>query len=156
MKHETQDNSPEMIIVHCSAGKDRPTLDVPGIIAHHLGLGWSDVGYHYLLDTVFNRVHILLGRPWWKHGAHCPQKQRVSIGICVVGRYEKKEPSAEMMNKLAELCASLCREFHISIRKIHPHYRFARDRRTCPGKNFPMGDLRVRTAKILVDVFGGM
>lgn len=49
---------------------------------HKETLGWSDIGYHFLL-TPDGLVH--RGRPVERVGAHCRGDNAHSIGICCVG-----------------------------------------------------------------------
>lgn len=71
------------IIVHCTAtpeGKDYTVEDIRKWHTH--GRGWSDIGYHYVIDR---RGHILAGRDVDIIGAHCEGHNAHSIGVVYIG-----------------------------------------------------------------------
>ena len=70
----------DMIVVH-QTGAPSGTLE--SIRRYHREqLGWSDIGYHYLI-TRDGKVH--KGRLNSQIGAHCKGDNATSIGICCVG-----------------------------------------------------------------------
>ena len=63
---------------------DTATGTVESIRRYHMDvLGWSDIGYHWLL-TPDGMAHP--GRPEAKVGAHCQGDNHDSLGICCVGK----------------------------------------------------------------------
>ena len=48
---------------------------------------WSDIGYNFLVGEDGN---IYEGRGWMKRGAHAPDYNSESIGICVIGDFTSK------------------------------------------------------------------
>ena len=54
--------------------------------AYHMGQGWTDIGYHYLIDA---RGRLYQGRPTWALGAHVlgENTNRVGINFMQDGRY---------------------------------------------------------------------
>ena len=68
------------IIIHCSASKPSTTRD--DIRKWHKQRGWSDIGYHYVIES---DGAIKTGRSINKAGAHCKGFNEYSIGICLVG-----------------------------------------------------------------------
>lgn len=76
------------IIVHCSdtpAGRDDRAADIKRW--HTKERGWSDIGYHYVIDLDGT---IEPGRPIETAGAHCTGHNANSIGICYVGGCDEK------------------------------------------------------------------
>jgi len=77
------------IIVHCTATppnwrpNDTPQGRVKAIRNYHVdGRGWSDIGYHILID----RPGVILeGRPIERMGAHVSGKNENSIGVSLFG-----------------------------------------------------------------------
>ena len=53
---------------------------------HTKGKGWSDIGYHYVIES---EGEVVFGRSISKIGAHCRGHNRDSIGVCVVGNNTK-------------------------------------------------------------------
>ena len=74
------------IIVHCSATREFQDVKTEEIRRWHMDKGWSDVGYHYLieLDGSINK-----GRPVERIGAHCKGHNNDSIGVCYIGGVDK-------------------------------------------------------------------
>ena len=73
------------IIIHCTATREGDDISVDTIRRWHLARGWSDVGYHYVIDIKGN---INAGRPIELMGAHCKGENKYSIGIAYVGGVE--------------------------------------------------------------------
>ena len=55
------------IIIHCTATPEGRDVSVDTIRQWHLDRGWSDIGYHYIIDLEGN-LHE--GRPVERQGAH--------------------------------------------------------------------------------------
>lgn len=77
------------VILHCSATRpdwmqhDPVTAKVEAIrIWHKRDRGWSDIGYHWVVDRDGRRAP---GRPERIIGAHVKGWNRGSIGICLIG-----------------------------------------------------------------------
>ena len=76
------------IIVHCAdtpEGRDDKAADIKRW--HTEERGWSDIGYHYVVDLDGT---IEPGRPIEKAGAHCTGHNADSIGVCYIGGCDKK------------------------------------------------------------------
>ena len=73
------------IIIHCTATREGDDISVDTIRRWHLNRGWSDCGYHYVIDIKGN---INAGRPIELIGAHCRGENKYSIGIAYVGGVE--------------------------------------------------------------------
>jgi len=70
------------IIVHCSATPEGRDVSTDEIRQWHLDRGWSDIGYHFVVEldgTVCD------GRPIEIAGAHARGQNADSIGVCYVG-----------------------------------------------------------------------
>lgn len=78
------------IIIHCSATPEGRNYTVEDIRNWHLKQGWSDIGYHYVVDLYGN---IFNGRDVDLIGAHCSKggHNTHSIGVCYVGGVEKDD-----------------------------------------------------------------
>jgi N-acetylmuramoyl-L-alanine amidase len=75
------------IIVHCTATPEGRKVSVEEIDSWHKQRGWSQIGYHYVvqLDGTINP-----GRPITITGAHVKGHNKGSIGITYVGGVESK------------------------------------------------------------------
>lgn len=70
------------IIVHCTATPEGKDYTVEDIRKWHKERGWSDIGYHYVIDR---KGHILTGRDVDTIGAHCDGHNAHSIGVVYIG-----------------------------------------------------------------------
>ena len=109
------------IIVHCTATPEGQDKTVEQIRNEHLAQGWSDIGYHYLIDR---RGHILNGRDVDIVGAHCVNHNAHSIGVAYVGGLENRPgvPYAKLKAKdtrtLSQKAALLM--LLAELRKLYP------------------------------------
>ena len=83
------------VIIHCSATKPgwlfgaTTTEKVAEIRRWHtdprpIGRGWSDIGYHYLIDR---EGTVARGRPVERVGAHVKGHNTGTIGVCLIGAH---------------------------------------------------------------------
>ena len=85
--------------------------DVPALIRgmyryHTHNLGWSDIGYNFLVDR-FGRIWVGRaggpGRP--VRGAHTLGFNHASTGVSVIGNYESASPTRAVIGAIARLAA---------------------------------------------------
>ena len=155
----------DLIVVHCSASAFG---NVELVRSWHTdppprGRGWQDIGYHYLvlngrpitskryeeaMDGIVER-----GRPEEEAGAHCPEVNASSIGVCVIGNPAAGSPLALTVAQrrgLVGLLADLCRRHDFPSDAIHGHAEYPSAKaqgKTCPG--FPLDELRAEVARRL-------
>ena len=126
---------PRRIIVHCSATKDSGTVSWGAIRAYHKErLGWIDIGYHFGIEDVNNHLEILIGRMPDEIGAHCRNRNLGSLGICVVGDYDKDILTLNHEKLLAKLVHWLILNYRIPFTEIYGHRDFD-SHKSCPGEN---------------------
>lgn len=90
--------------------------------------GWSDIGYHYLVDW---EGRILEGRPVDRLGAHVENNNRGSIGVVLMGNFSKQRPTKKQAEGLKTLLAWLRSSFDMPAKEIRGHY--AHKFTACPG-----------------------
>lgn len=99
------------IILHCTASAYGKDLDVSDIRNMHLDRGWSDVGYHYLiqLDGTIQK-----GRELHYCGAHT-RGHNNSVGIAYVGGLgpDNKTPQDTMTTAQEEALYYLVRSLRL-------------------------------------------
>jgi len=103
----------DLIVVHCSATPEGRDVSTEEIRQWHLDRGWSDIGYHFVVEldgTVGD------GRPVEKSGAHAQGHNKNSIGVCYVGGVDSDmEPedtrTEEQKESLVELLTGLKSEY---------------------------------------------
>lgn len=128
--------TPTEIIIHHSAGEDRPGLDAGGIRRYHMkDLGWLAEGYHGFVERVDGDFFSLDGRRLWWPGAHCRGRNSKALGLCFIGNYNLVLPPGEMLIKGYEKVRSWMIAYNIPASAIYKHSDFAAT--DCPGKLFP-------------------
>ncbi len=70
------------IAIHCAATPEGKPFFAADIRSWHKRQGWSDIGYHFVIDLDGT---IEVGRPLALAGAHVQGHNARSIGICYVG-----------------------------------------------------------------------
>lgn len=141
---------PEYLIIHCSATKDGAVKDWEAIRNYHVREnGWSDIGYHYGIESVHGEIVIEVGRSESEAGAHCKHAgmNKKSLGICVVGAYDVVPPSEEKLTVLRGLVKQLMKEYSIPRNRVLGHreaqlLELDRPTKTCPGLRFDMEAFR--------------
>lgn len=73
----------ELLIVHCSDTDNDCNLKASDIHQMHLGFGWDGIGYH---KVILRSGEIEDGRPEYWEGAHVKGKNKISLGVCLIGR----------------------------------------------------------------------
>lgn len=135
------------IVVHCSATKPAwmqgksLAAKVAEIKRWHTdpkprGRGWSDIGYHYLIDRDGT---VMVGRPVERTGAHTRGHNRKTIGVCLIGGHGSSADddfsenfTASQDKRLNAFIAELKRR-HPTIAKVSGHNQYAA--KACPGFN---------------------
>ena len=73
----------KFLIVHCSDTPDKHDVDASFIHNMHLKFGWSGIGYH---KVILRSGKIEDGRPEYWIGAHVKGKNKISLGVCLIGK----------------------------------------------------------------------
>jgi N-acetylmuramoyl-L-alanine amidase len=110
----------DTLVVHHSASRRSATLE--DIRDWHLDRGWSDVGYHYVIEESGERR---LGRPLGRIGAHCRGHNSYTVGVCVTG--DNTQPGEAWNEAQIESLKELAGEYTI----VHGHRDLAATE--CPG-----------------------
>jgi hypothetical protein len=130
------------IVVHHS-GTDFGT--VKGMDRYHREERHMENGlaYHFVIGNGRGLPdgEVAIGRRWVKQldGGHLAidELNRISLGICLIGNFEKDRPTVKQMASLKALVTSLLERCALKAsavtthRQIHPHHT------ECPGRNFP-------------------
>lgn len=131
------------IIVHCSATRPEwmPTMPLQEKRAEirrwHLANGWTDIGYHWLIDR---DGKVLAGRSEMQVGAHTHGHNNGTIGICLIGgfgsdaddRFDQHFTGAQAVT-LVQLIGGIA--MRAAITKISGHNQYAA--KACPGFSVP-------------------
>ena len=135
----------DKIIIHCSATPENRDIKTETIRSWHMkGRGWSDIGYHYVIEL---DGAVKIGRPLHRIGAHTKGENAHSIGICYVGGIDKNKNAKDtrtdaQKESLNKLIAELLIEY--SEASVHGHNEFSA--KACPSFNVQK-EFAVRTMK---------
>ena len=122
----------DKIILHCAATKEGHDIKTETIKSWHVkGNGWSDIGYHYVIELDGT---VKKGRPMHRSGAHTKGHNTGSIGVCYVGGIDiekKPKDTRTEAQRIAmdELINELLVEYPNAT--IHGHNEFSA--KACPS-----------------------
>lgn len=136
-----------------------------GCAAHidkvHKSKGWGGLGYDFVINNgVFRRGYgkadgaVEVGYRWsqQKTGAHCNLKNdktnywnRYTIGICLIGDFEKTRPTEKQWRSLVKLISFLQKRYSIPTSQIKGHRDIKPTK--CPGPNLSLTQLKRRLAQ---------
>ncbi|GMU20678.1 MAG: hypothetical protein AMXMBFR13_07740 [Phycisphaerae bacterium] len=143
------------IVLHHTASDFGSLRDIDRWHRHR---GWKGCGYDFVVGNGTNSGdgQVEVGPRWieQRDGAHTyldrtnARRNGVSqgyynkcgIGIVLVGNFNKTRPSQQQMESLARLVRFLMDVCHIPESQILTHGGV--DQTQCPGRNFPLGQLR--------------
>ena len=117
---------------------------------------WDGIGYDFVIGNGTNSGdgEVEVTFRWQKQmaGAHCGGTPGNwanvdAVGICLVGNFNYREPTAKQMQSLLKLVRFLKNRYGISNGSIYGHQNTPGARITdCPGKKFPMAELKWLTS----------
>ena len=126
----------DYIVIHCTATPEGQNKTIDQLRAEHRRQGWSDIGYHYVVDLQ-GRVH--LGRDVDVSGSHVSGHNSNSIGVVYVGGLENKpgvkydQLKAKDTRTVAQKAALL--SLLMDLRKLYPYAKIQGHRDFSPDKN---------------------
>lgn len=131
---------PKEIIIHCSAyppnwKKDFSTkAKVEAIREDHINRrGWSDIGYHHLIDRDGT---LAVGRPWNKTGAHVRGRNTGTRGVCLLGGKGSNE-NDDFFDHFTQEQFDALENYLQSLLLVMPHLKFSGHNeyaaKACPG-----------------------
>lgn len=143
-------NSVRYIIVHHTERNN----DFPAFIRfRHMYLrGWDDIGYHYLIGNKrpFTRDgHLYAGCMENCVGAHARGYNDQSLGICLIGNFNKSNPSPKQLETLISFLKEKGEQYQISNCNILGHRELPNVTKSCPGKNLDMDMVREAMAGLV-------
>ncbi len=104
----------------------------------------NGLAYHFVIGNGRGGMkdgEIAIGGRWEKQiqGGHLasPALNRVSIGICLVGDFEKSKPTSRQIRSLISLCHYLLVDLGMPRSALQIHKQINPKPTKCPGKNFP-------------------
>ena len=104
----------------------------------------NGLAYHFVIGNGRGMPNgkIEIGHRWkkQKNGGHLASEllNAQSIGICLVGDFERDKPSKKQLESLYSLCKYLTRTCNLPATAIRSHAQINTKPTHCPGKRFPM------------------
>ena len=115
----------KFLVVHCSDTDNKINLNVADIHKMHLGFGWDGIGYHKIIQR---SGKVENGRPEYWIGAHVKGKNKISLGVCLIGRDNFTK------NQFLSLCKVLKKwKKKYPNTKIVGHCDIGETNKTCPN-----------------------
>jgi len=115
------------IVVHCTATKEGVDVSVEDIRRWHKAKGWSDIGYHFVVDLDGFVSH---GRDINRIGAHVKGHNKYSIGVVYVGGLDAnmtpKDTRTEEQKKSLKILLKALKN-HFKNAEIKGHRDFSPD-----------------------------
>jgi hypothetical protein len=139
----------EYVVIHHSG---TAAGSVEGIHREHRsrkdasGNSWLGIGYHFVIGNGNGMPDgLITGTFRWKeqlHGAHSGHAvfNARGIGVCLIGNFEQTAPTEKQMVSVKQLVRVLAGRYGISGDRVVGHSAVRAT--SCPGKRFPLKDLR--------------
>lgn len=137
------------IVIHHSANNsDTPkSIDRYHREERHMENGMA---YHFVIGNGVKMTdgEIHVGHRWKNQiqGGHLRSADlnEVSIGICLVGNFERTRPTDKQMESLEALVTYLMKQAGISKANVTTHTLIHRNHTKCPGRYFPTSSFRAK------------
>ncbi len=103
----------------------------------------NGLAYHFVIGNGrgMEDGEIQIGNRWKKQieGGHLTSYalNQISIGICLVGDFQKTKPTTRQMKQLEALVKYLMKRTNIPVSRVTTHTLIHPKHTLCPGKNFP-------------------
>ena len=139
------------IIIHHSATNVDDAVNMHKV---HKARGMKNgLAYHMVISNGSRKAkdgEIYLGGRWKGQldGGHVKKQywNQTTIGICLIGNFETRSPTAKQLKALEGLCRYLMRRCKISAANVTSHKLLHRGHTLCPGKHFPISSFRKKLA----------
>ena len=136
------------IVIHHSASKRGSTA---GMDRYHREERHMENGlaYHFVIGNGNGMINgkIDIGDRWRHqiHGGHLASRSlnEKSIGICLVGDFDKERPSKKQMESLQALVTYLMTTCGVTLQHVRTHTEINPKPTRCPGKKFPTSTFKV-------------
>jgi LysM repeat protein len=103
----------------------------------------NGLAYHFVIGngSGMGDGEIGVGSRWTKQldGGHLASlaQNKVSLGICLIGNFDQKKPTAKQMQSLTALTEALMKRSKLSPSAVKTHQQINVLKTRCPGRYFP-------------------
>ena len=115
----------KLLVVHCSDTKNSEKISAIDIHKMHLGFGWDGIGYHKIINR---SGKIENGRPEYWVGAHVKGKNKISLGVCLIGKNNFTKNQFKSLKRVLKKWKKLYPNA-----KIIGHRDTGKTKKTCPN-----------------------
>ena len=140
----------KIIIHHTATNVD----DAVNIHKVHKARGMKNgLAYHFVISNGSRKAkdgEIYIGGRWKGQldGGHVKKQSwnQTTIGICLIGNFQTRRPTAKQLKSLEGLCRNLMKRCNISAKNVITHKTLHPGHTLCPGKNFSITSLKKKLA----------
>jgi len=111
---------------------DASAARIEWIRCGHRGRGFSDIGYHYIIDR---SGRVWEGRNMRWQGAHVSKHNEQNIGILVMGNFDIQKPSGDQLDGMRLQIRKLRDQYKVINSRVVTHREWAGARTACPGEH---------------------
>ncbi len=116
---------------------------IENIRSAHVGQGWADIGYHYIIDPA---GRVWEGRPTSLQGAHVRDNNPGNLGIMVMGNYNKQAVTGSSQSALRATIATMMRQYRIERSRVYTHQELVATE--CPGTSLQRAMVSIRAGAL--------
>lgn len=140
------------IVIHHSGTAEGT---IKGMNDYHLNVRHMENGlaYHFVIGNGkgMDDGAIYVGNRWRKqiNGGHLASaaQNETSLGICLVGSFDSRPPTARQMESLTSLVVALQKRCRLSDKAVVTHQQINVVHTRCPGAKFPLKSFMASLAK---------
>jgi hypothetical protein len=128
-------HTPQKFTIHhtvTSNNDSNPASTVRQVQRWHFNEGWSDIGYHFLVDQ---QGGIWRGTPEERIGAHVEYNNTNNIGIALLGRFDTGTPNDVQLQATGKLLKHLGEKYGIDVNSSTVDGHRDYNATECPGSN---------------------
>ena len=116
-----------LLVVHCSDTPNHLSSNISASYIHnmHLNFGWDGIGYHKIISR---NGKVENGRPDYWIGAHVKGKNKISLGVCLIGQNKFTKKQFQSLEKVLKNWKKLYPKA-----KILGHRDAHYTKKTCPN-----------------------
>ena len=136
-----------LIIHHTERNNDFPFFIK---LRHKYLRRWDDIGYHYLIGNTrpfTKNGKLYAGRSEEFEGAHTSGYNKNSLGICLIGNFDKVVPSKKQFETLFSFLKKKMEQHNVLVENVRGHNELPDVEKTCPGRLLNMDYVRAVLSK---------
>lgn len=112
---------------------------------HTRDRGWSDIGYHYVIDR---QGRVIEGRPIAYQGAHVSENNPHNLGVLVLGNFDQQRPTKKQVAALGSFLKLMMATHKVPAVRVYTHKEIKPTQ--CPGQHLQAQVDRLRTNGTLI------